>query len=343
MSTNPCLKLLLTPQFDTTSAADGLSVTYTIQSPSAKAGYTLFVFKDKGQDGQPSHRFDKDDIVVFDDTGPFDFAFVQLPSHAQEWRVPRDTVGDVVLQLKVKPLPEDICSDGISMAPLAARSGMKPLQCNQGGLIGCGRWFLPQLVESGGGSTRFRNIVEWDLRGSSEGTRAVCSFGESPYTVSRDGNVETLLETVFMVGPIRSYPPVLSSGPDGPEKTSSFGGTYWFGQLPANIDAVAEYATKIFPRMSDFFRDQDGSYRVFLQKVRRGFAGYGYAGGSIIEYDESSKDVSDWELVRLFNHQMVYSWNRLDPDEEGKEVVWFNRGEHKPNYSTPTFYCYGAS
>ncbi|ROV95270.1 hypothetical protein VPNG_08977 [Cytospora leucostoma] len=111
-----------------------------------------------------------------------------------------------------------------------------------------GRHFLPRFnIDC---QRQAQVSIEWDLSGLFRGTRAVCSLGGGPEPITAQGNADTLLDSVFMVGPVNSHPaepPPHARGPAAEDAGSSGGTTYWFGDLPPNLSAVRDYATKIFP------------------------------------------------------------------------------------------------
>lgn len=172
---------------------------------------------------------------------------------------------------------------------------------------------------------KFPVTIEWDLSKCSQGTRAVTSFGEGPQRIEFTGTSDSLLDCIFMAGPIKSN---TSDSSSSAPQTKGSCGTYWFGELPPNLEAVTPYATNIFPRMAEHFNDPTGSYRAFLRRTQRGFRGTAFqsSSSSIIEYDPSAKDEDDWDLVRLLNRTMVATWARLDPEDDGDPNEWFTDG-----------------
>jgi hypothetical protein len=89
----------------------------------------------------------------------------------------------------------------------------------------------------------FTNIAEWDLSLAPTGTRAVWSHGEGPQPVAMAGPVDTLINTVYMVGPIRNFPPEPRRG-----TSPGFSACYWFGEtLPDNLDRLKGFNADLFP------------------------------------------------------------------------------------------------
>jgi predicted metalloprotease with PDZ domain len=229
-----------------------------------------------------------------------------------KYLIERDTKGDVVAAWKV-PVFE---RNGIGRTSPGSVCELLRDQC---GMIGVGKYFIPQFRLG----DKVPITTEWDLSNCPQGTRAVTSFGEGRQRIQFTGDPDSLLDCVFMAGPIRSHT-------DGSKSLTSQDegacGTYWFGDLPPNLDAIIGYAANIFPRMSEHFNDPSGSYRTFLRRAPKGFQGTAFRSSSIIEYDASVKDEDDWDLVRLLNRTMVSTWARLDPEDDGAANAWFTDG-----------------
>lgn len=303
----PSLHLLLTPLLDTDAKAiNSLSAKITLKGKSFETGDLLA-------------SFCKNDnaIQILDAAGPLVGQLSSSPGH--ECRVQRDTRGEIVLGTQVRPIIE-------AHAP-GQVLGSFELRADQGGLIGAGRGFLPQLVED---ETNYAISVEWHLSSCPEGYRAVCSLGEGPEPVVTTGKANILCDCVFMVGAIHSYPPDRPSPLSTTSEATGFCGTYWFGALPDNLDGVKDYGTKIFPKMSDHFNDEKGSYRAFIRRGSKGLFGTNFRSSSIIDYDEDAKDEHDWDLVRLLNTRMIANWAQLDPEDDGTGNDWFTKGAALP-------------
>lgn len=186
-------------------------------------------------------------------------------------------------------------------------------------MIGVGKYFIPHFSLGG----KVLIATEWDLCNCPEGTRAVTSFGEGHQRIQFTGHPDILRDCVFMAGPIKSK----TNDPRSPtSQNEGTCGTYWFGDLPPNLDVVTGYATDIFPRMTEHFNDASGSYRAFLRRTPKGFQGTTFQSSSIIEYDASIKDEDDWDLVRLLNRTMVSAWVRLEQEDDWTPNKWFTDG-----------------
>ncbi|KAI7787355.1 hypothetical protein LA080_016430 [Diaporthe eres] len=311
----PSLSLHLRPETDGTRQIVSLGFAVTIHSLSLEPGDILCSFGRPGVTREhPSwhsyYRPHNITALFSDDDGPLDIR--ASDERDDGYLVERQTKGDVLAAWKV-PVAEG------SDIPKQGRGSVSELLRDQGGIIGVGSYFIPQLNL---GNT-VPVTIEWDLCDCPQGTRAVTSFGEGPQRVELTSNSENLLHCVFMAGPVKSNTNV----PQSPTpQNKDICGTYWFGELPANLDAVTEYATNIFPRMAEHFNDPSGSYRAFLRRATKGFRGTVFQSSSVIEYDPSVQDEDDWDLVRLLNRTMVSTWAHLDPEDDGTANEWFTDG-----------------
>ncbi|KAJ7271028.1 peptidase M61 domain-containing protein [Mycena rebaudengoi] len=303
----PALRLLLKPHFTRSGAASHISVAYTIP-PSDEAGplllfETFFV-------NVPSHPYSEADVHAEDDVGALPLQFVPTGrQNEQEWRPSRVVVGDLTLRMDVFPRKVDITT------PLGTRID---LRTDQGGLQGAGRWFLPRVARAG----IFTNIVDWDLSlAPPSGVRAVWSLGEGPGRVTSTGPSDVLTNTVYMVGPVNSFPPEPRPGTQ-----PGLCACYWFGALPPNLDRLKGFNTALFERMARMYGDEDGSYRVFARSAVRGYGGTGFKGSYVLEYDPSTAQEPDDDVRALFAHEMVHSFSLMDADEDGEGNEWYIEG-----------------
>lgn len=308
---HPILDLQLTPGFD----ADGvssLSVLFRLQAPGFEAdqpAFSFYTFKDN----VPTHPFTERDIQATDDAGHLPIRFRDLPPEGrntlQHWSFDRRTHGDVVLSFKVLPRHVDITT------PMGARIDLRR---DQGGVHGVGQWFLPLLISNG----TFTNVVRWVVPADApESTRCVWSYGEGTRPIVRVGLADTLWNTVYMAGPVRSYPEISpAAGGEG------FAACYWFGDLPPNLDRLKSYNSALFPKLSAFFGVSGESYRIIIRKSVVGFGGSGFDGSYVLEYDGATKNETDDSLVLLFTHEMVHSFASISPEEDGYENEWFIEG-----------------
>lgn len=313
------LHLVLVPKTDESGDVVALHFSITTRDLALKGGDFLCAYgrRDEAHLSRLQHYLQGIPATVRDADGPVPFDL--SGDDAKEVRVTRGVIGDIVFASEVQALKE---GEGSSDASALLR--------DQRGVIGAGSYFLPRF-----NLDECRMLVEWDLSGCPAGIRAVSSFAEGPGPAEILGSSMVLLDCVFMVGPgLESFPPAGSPSP-GP---TGAGATYWFGELPENLEALKDYATKIFPRMAEHFEDEGGSYRAFLRRVPKGLRGTALGPSGLIDYDEDARNEQDWDLVRLLNRTMVSAWARLDPEDDGAENDWFTLGElaQLPFLSSPS-------
>lgn len=309
-SSIPKLSLFLSPRASQEGVITGLSFSLIISNLRYKAGDFLCTYG-RRDNVHPSSRLQHflqgTPATIRDDEGAVPFNLVG-EGLVKDVHVTRETLGNVIFASKVRALGFDETSGDDGTA----------LRRDQDGIAGSGAYFLPRFQVD----QQFSISVEWNLKTCPEATRAVCSLGEGPQPVHATGNGNTLLHCAFVVGCLKSCPDVR---PD-PDAQESFGVTYWFGKLPANLYAVRNYASTIFPAISAHFQDEGGCYRAFLRRVPQGFRGTVLRSSSVIDYDEDIIHEHDWDLVRLFNKIMVSGWVQLSDEDDGRGNDWFTLG-----------------
>lgn len=312
----PKLALVLSPRASQDGLITGLSFSLTISNLHYKAGDFLCTYG-RRDNVHPSSRLQHflqgTPATIRDDEGTVPFNLVG-EDFVKDVHVTRDILGNIVFASKVRALDFGETDDDDDDDEDDATA----LRRDHAGIVGSGAYFLPRFQVD----QQFSISVAWDLEACPEATRAVCSFGEGPQPVQAMGDGNTLLNCAFAVGPLRSSP---DTHPDpGPQE--GFGGTYWFGDLPDNLDAVKDYTSNVFPAMSAHFQDEGGSYRAFLRRVPTGSKGTVLLSSSIIDYDEEIVNEHDWHLVRLLNKTMVSAWLRLSEEDDGRKNDWFAHG-----------------
>ena len=304
---HPVLHLRIKPHFTTHGTVTHLSVAYRIPK-SALTGNDAHLSYVTQTGNVPSHPYTEAKVRAVDDAGRLPFIFVQVSDTQQQWRLGRDAIGDLTLQMEVFPRQVDMTT------PMGPRID---LRVDNDGVQGVGAWFLPKVTQG----DQYTNVVEWDLSESPPGTRAVWSHGEGPGRVEHVGPSDTFHNTVFMVGPIQSSPP----GPI-PGNEPGLCVSYWFGSLPANIKRLKGFNAQLYAPMSRLFQHTEASYRVFMRSVFRGYGGSGYMDSFVFEYDADSADLPDDDIINLFAHEMVHSFSLMDPEDDGEENSWFIEG-----------------
>lgn len=307
---HPVLSLRIKPNFNSQGHVSHLSVAYTIPQ-SALTGSNPHLNYTTWFGSFPAHPYTESDIYATDSAGRLPFIFVDETSTLQQWRLGRDPFSDLTIKMDVFPRQVDIHT---------APGPRVDLRFDQGGLIGTGGWFLPQVAQG----DFYLHTVEWDLSAAPPGTRAVWTYGEGPYRVEHFGTTETFDRSVFMVGPIQSSPP-------GPQLRSSPGtcATYWFGSLPPILDRLKGFNTELYLPMANFFGDLEGLYRVFMRSCPRGWGGTSFLSSYILEYGPEILDQSDDEVASTLAHEMVHSFARINREDDGDENGWFIEGKRR--------------
>lgn len=314
---NSSIQLYLKPERDGTRQIVSLGLSITIHGLSLQPGDVFCAFGRQGVTREhplwyPYYTPHNITTLFSDDNGPLRIDTSEEGN--DEFLVERQTQGDISATWNV-PVAE--ASDKHEAGP----GSVYGLLRDQGGILGVGGYFIPWFSLG----EKFPATIEWDLSKCPQGTRAVTSFGEGPQRIEFTGNSDCLLDCIFMAGPVKSN---TNDSPTQNPQRKDICGTYWFGDLPSNLEAVTPYATNIFPRMAEHFNDPSGSYRAFLRRTPKGFCGTAFqsSSSSIIEYDPSVKDEDDWDLVRLLNRTIVSTWARVDPEDDRGPNDWFTDG-----------------
>ncbi|KAL7800163.1 hypothetical protein V8C37DRAFT_364319 [Trichoderma ceciliae] len=254
-----------------------------------------------------------DNIGAYDDLGPLAVSVGHAPgeSHSLVWKTDRLTQGDVT-----------ICYDAIPAGDDTLALSASTLRRDNGGLVGIAASFIPLPAVKEPVSVDV--VIEWDVSQAPKGIRALSSFGEGK--ASRKAACLTALsECVFMVGQIQTHGFVPPS-PLGEVPAAGLCGIHWLGTLPDNVSSMREFVGNMLPRLSAFFKDDDTGYLVFMRRVPRGLGATRVTGGTLIDYDDDSREEHDWDLVRLFNSSMMATWAHLDPEDDGASNDWFTQG-----------------
>ncbi|OAR01066.1 hypothetical protein LLEC1_06731 [Akanthomyces lecanii] len=303
----PVISLRIRPHFTPGGDVSHLSVSYTIPK-SAFTGSNPHLNYTTWFGNFAAHPYTESDIYATDTAGRLPFIFVDETSTLQQWRLGRDPFSELTLKMDVYPRKIDSHT---------APGPRVDLRFDQGGLIGTGGWFLPQVAQR----DVYTHTVDWDLSTAPPGTRAVWTYGEGPCRVEQLGTIDTFTRSCFMVGPIQS-------SPIGPQLHPAPGtcATYWFGNLPPVLQRLKSFNTDLYTPMADFFQELDGSYRVFIRTAPRGWGGSSFLGSYILEYSDTILEAADEEITHVLAHEMVHSFTALSNEDDGEENAWFIEG-----------------
>lgn len=140
-----------------------------------------------------AHPYLESDIHATDCAGHLPFIFVDETITLQQWRLSRDPLSNLTMKMDVFPRKVDSHT---------VPGPRVDLRFDQGGLIGTGGWFLPQVAQH----DFYIHTLEWDMSGAPSGTRTVWTYGEGPHRIEQPGTIDTFSRSVFMVGPVQSSP-----------------------------------------------------------------------------------------------------------------------------------------
>lgn len=308
------LRITVTPIFDEpTQHVEAIDVTLILPSPGKLPGASLLkmpfnIF------GMPLPHYDGSAIQASDAGGILPLDILDTKQGERHWLVYRATNGSTMVTFRAWPRP---VNSSTTPGPYIN------LRKDSGSLIGIALGFIPEPLLQGVFDIR----VAFDIASTLPGTRAVWTYGEydavySP-VLKRTGTMETLMDSIFAVGKLQSYPPAFTE-PD------SFA-TYWSGEDAhrLNLTEVSLYAQQLFNNMSSFFSDTDQSYRIFFIKNP-----YHSTGGSalkrsyILGYAEKGSLPDREFLDDLLAHELVHNWPLMQPTPgSGIELdAWFNEG-----------------
>lgn len=301
---NPTLKLYLTPKCNDSGTITSLSANLTIGGLYGglqggrpfKLDEPVFVFTTKTGNSDSGDVTGNRNLRVEDGDGPVN-VHVKMAGTSLAVHASREIHGNVSIAF-------DTCPQTTN------ENNFINLRQENGGLLGIGG-FLPRPYAKG----------TYDITITSDtpqGIRVVTSLGEN--TISTTGTENTLQKCMFMIGKIHSFPADSTPG------SSPSSGTYWLSELPPPLDALKDFCSLMFPHLSKFFKDENGSYRTFLAKSPSGMRSTPFLRSSLIEYDEETRSETDWELVRLLNKSMIQSWTQLDSEDDGTPNDWFSEG-----------------
>ena len=320
-STTQSLDIELKPVFVESNVVAHISVKLTIGgldgglqggNQSSKMTAIQFMGSDQptGINGQTVCRLEN--IRAQDEAGTLDLVIGQVAGNT-EWKANRTVQGGLVLQYDTTPVAYQ--SRGTTVGTL---------HIDHDGVVGLWKSFLPELADFKTWSVAIR----WDLSSSPDQTRAVTSLGEND--VSHVGSTLELLDCVFMIGRVKTFPE--DSVSSDSQTSTGCCAIYWLGDIPQSLNSLTGFSSVMFPHLSHFFKDENGNYRGFLCKTADGFASQPCYSGSLIQYNDDTANEDDWELVRLLNSSMVARWVGLDPEDDASQNTWFMEGKVHKNH-----------
>ena len=246
-----------------------------------------------------------ENVCISDDTGNVPFAQTDstpYPYHFLHYAVQRDITGTVRIAYTVKPRP--FC-EGDRCGPYF------DLKAEEGGASSAGLSFLPDISGLEGDIS-----LHWDLSDCPEGASGICTFGEGD--LNYQGTLDKLQQSYFIFGMVSSI-------------TDGDFGFHWLTKPSFDVEAIAAYARDLFGRMSQFFRDDGKTYRIFMRKDP-----YPTSGGTALMRSymfgwNETQPVSVKDKQNILAHEMVHNWPHLNDNPYGI-TSWYSEG-------TAEFFC----
>ncbi|KAJ6785841.1 hypothetical protein PWT90_09795 [Aphanocladium album] len=306
----PKYDILIQPRCDRDGISH-LSVSLRLDTPAVNAQDVLCEFA-ADVHGTATHPYTSENLCAKDDAGPLPLSPPPAPhsssassSSSSVWTLGRDAVGPVTLQLEVRPRAVDNAVAG---------AGVRFDLCrDQGGLLGCGGWFLPRVPRH----ERFRFSVAWDLTRVPAGAGACWSYGEGPGPTEKEGPLPLLLDSLFMVGPMRSA---------REEHGSGVSMVYWFGDLPEFLQPVKQFSKHMVPYAYGTFEDELEVYGIFVRKARKGTSGHNFASSLLLQYSDERGPVGDADLISLLTHELTHNWLYMGNNPGECPNMWYIEG-----------------
>ena len=246
-----------------------------------------------------------ENVRITDDAGTVPFTQTDstpYPYHFLHYAVQRDITGTVRIAYTVKPRP--FC-EGDRCGPYF------DLKAEDVGASSAGLSFLPDISGLEGDIS-----LHWDLSDCPEGASGICTFGEGD--LSYHGTLDKLQQSYFIFGMVNSI-------------TDGDFGFHWLTKPSFDVEAIAAYARDLFGRMSQFFRDDGKTYRIFMRKDP-----YPTSGGTALMRSymfgwNETQPVSVKDKQNILAHEMVHNWPHLNDNPYGI-TSWYSEG-------TAEFFC----
>jgi len=287
---------------------DYIDVTMKLQSVDAKAGAPLLEMQMIAA-GVPSARYEASALTVSDAKGALPLVQRDDPTdpannrYFRHWTTNRAVSGDLTVTYHAPPNPPSQYRGGPVMD---ARS-------EDGGINGRGGYFLVLPDDT----IPHRVRVHWDLSGMPAGARGVWTHGEGD--AAQVLTPDKLGGTIFMAGPVRSYP-------------AEPGGTfniYWVTEPTWSVAEVAPTLEKLYRYYGQLFDDTTHTMRIFMRRGR-GNGGSGAGGSFLMNTPSAGLNLPPQNipaLIAFLAHEMFHQFpETFDDAEVGEPTHWWSEG-----------------
>ena len=240
-------------------------------------------------------------LAACDETGPLSLVEeteVIYPVTRKSWTIDRPTHGEIIISYTVMP----------RKVPAGYRSSPYfDFRSEPGGANGAGITFLAEIT----GLDHCCMHFEWDLSHMPADSRGVSSLGEGSFSAT--GKPDLVVDAFYAVGQLKSI-------------TDGDFGFFWFSEPGFDIAEMAGWTRELFRRMSAFFDDQNGNYRIFMRKDPFEISGGGTAlpRSYLFGYSEAMTPTLD-SLKNVLAHEMAHNYVHLQ-DEPYGIGTWFTEG-----------------
>jgi len=316
----PWMRVTIAPQFDgREQAVAALNMTLQLNDAKSTAGRPLLTLA-LNHGLTPTLRYDGDALSAADDSGPLPLSYTDTnDTDAQRtWVSTRDPAGEIVVRFLAEPRKTD------AQTPSGPRIDLRD---DQGGVVGMGAGFIPYPPAEEEWDVRVRWVVP---ESAPAGTHFASSVGDERDSSAVGLPSRIIAKAYFAVGPLQRWP-----ARDNASTNASYTrrrndaqqdfDMYWMGNLPYDEGSVAETTKRVFLAISEFFGDDESSFRLFW---RRAWAGYGGAGGYqsfLLEYSEGTEEEQSEDALKfLLSHEMIHEYALMYPTRQFD--MWYREG-----------------
>lgn len=298
-----------------------LDLQLRVRDPSARANRTL-LYMGVNRELPPYQRYDGDALTATDDQGELPFTYNDINDGAdRHWFPKRDPVGDVVVSFTAEPRGD-----------IDNLSGRADLRYDRAGVMGQGSTFIPYPPRH----EIWNMTVTWDIHESApDGTRSTSAFGDAQESTEVGYPSRVVGDSMFAVGPLQRWPSWDQVDQTKRSDDRVFA-MYWIGDLPYDVETLANDVETIYGGTAEFFGDLESDYRVFFRLDFKAYGGQGGYKSFVLEYyDGAEKDNALMSFENLLSHEIIHSFALTYPEEDWEK--WYVEGSAEYLKSVASF------